>query len=246
MCAESWGRSSYARALIEVQAGADFKRSVTVAIPSLDDSSCPKNPQFVSNGEAEKMSDDFQVVGSKKKKANNQGLHMKNQKPNYQSLFMNINKFIFVVENMARSSAGRGEGQGAGTGQGGGRGSGRGGGQGAGQGVSRGQLQHELNDVDEHVAVVGRGPVIPAPLRTPENRTWIWVENDEFNDHDKVSRTIGSNLKSLWWVHGKDGKMFLPIIANACLSVFSNTTDGKIFRNHQFTHAGRSALRGSF
>ncbi|XP_035835827.1 uncharacterized protein LOC110888162 [Helianthus annuus] len=95
MCAESWGRSSYARALIEVQAGTDLKKSVTVAIPSLDggdhskeevkieydweplrcssccvfgheDSSCPKNPQ---------------VVGAKKKKANNQGLHMKNQKP---------------------------------------------------------------------------------------------------------------------------------------------------------------------
>ncbi|MFS7888741.1 hypothetical protein Hanom_Chr00s000002g01598651 [Helianthus anomalus] len=80
MCAESWGRSSYARALIEVQARADLKRSVTVAIPSLDgngyskveikieydweplrcssfcvfghdDSSCPKNPQVDPNGD---------------------------------------------------------------------------------------------------------------------------------------------------------------------------------------------------
>ncbi|XP_021979807.1 uncharacterized protein LOC110875923 [Helianthus annuus] len=95
MCAESWGRSSYARALIEVQAGVELKKSVTIAIPSLDgnghsmveirieydweplrcasccvfghdDSSCPKNPQD---------------VGAKKKKVNNQGLHMKNQKP---------------------------------------------------------------------------------------------------------------------------------------------------------------------
>ncbi|XP_022003087.1 uncharacterized protein LOC110900507 [Helianthus annuus] len=112
MCAESWGRSSYARALIEVQAGADLKRSVTVAIPSLDgngyskvevkieydweplrcssccvfgheDNSCPKNHQVGSNGEAGKKGDDFQVVDSKKKKANNQGLHMKNQKSKF-------------------------------------------------------------------------------------------------------------------------------------------------------------------
>ncbi|XP_035832846.1 uncharacterized protein LOC118481734 [Helianthus annuus] len=110
MCAESWGRSSYVKALIEVQAGDDLKSSVTVAIPSLygngyskveikieydweplrcfaccvfglEHSSCPKNPQVVSNGEYGKKSDDFQVVGDKNKKANIQGLHMKNQKP---------------------------------------------------------------------------------------------------------------------------------------------------------------------
>ncbi|XP_021992037.1 uncharacterized protein LOC110888842 [Helianthus annuus] len=110
MCAESWGRSSYARALIEVQAGAELKKRVTIAIPSLDgnghsmveirieydweplrcasccvfghdDSSCPKNPQVTSNGDAEKNNDDFQDVGAKKKKVNYQGLHMKNQKP---------------------------------------------------------------------------------------------------------------------------------------------------------------------
>ncbi|XP_021974501.1 uncharacterized protein LOC110869566 [Helianthus annuus] len=110
MCAESWGRSSYARALIEVQAGTELKKSVTVAIPALDgnghsmvevkieydweplrcssccvfghdDSSCPKNPQVTSSGDSEKNIDDFRVVGAKKKKVNNQGLHMKNQKP---------------------------------------------------------------------------------------------------------------------------------------------------------------------
>uniref|UniRef100_A0A251V5M0 Zinc knuckle CX2CX4HX4C n=1 Tax=Helianthus annuus TaxID=4232 RepID=A0A251V5M0_HELAN len=83
MCADSWGRSSYARALIEVQAGAELKRSVTVAIPSLDgngyskvevkieydweplrcssccvfghdDNSCPKNPQVNMGGDTEK------------------------------------------------------------------------------------------------------------------------------------------------------------------------------------------------
>ncbi|KAJ0669380.1 hypothetical protein HanPI659440_Chr17g0700501 [Helianthus annuus] len=110
MCAESWGRSSYARSLIEVQAGAELKKSVIVAIPSMDgsgyskvevkieydweplrcssccvfghdDSSCPKNPQVTPSGDAEKNNDDFQVVEGKKKKVNNQGIHMKNQKP---------------------------------------------------------------------------------------------------------------------------------------------------------------------
>ncbi|XP_022015012.1 uncharacterized protein LOC110914530 [Helianthus annuus] len=110
MCAESWGRSSYARALIEIQAGAELKRSVMVAIPSLegkghsmeevkieydweplrcssccvfghDDNSCPKRAQVVSSGDPGKKIDDFQVVGAKKKKATNQGLHIKNQKP---------------------------------------------------------------------------------------------------------------------------------------------------------------------
>ncbi|XP_022040487.1 uncharacterized protein LOC110943037 [Helianthus annuus] len=81
MCAESWGRSSYARALIEIQAGAELKRSVTIAIPSLEDKSCPKSPQVVSSRDSGKKIDDFQVVGAKKKKATNQGLYMKNQKP---------------------------------------------------------------------------------------------------------------------------------------------------------------------
>ncbi|XP_021994613.1 uncharacterized protein LOC110891219 [Helianthus annuus] len=111
MCTESWGRSSYARALIEVQSGADLKKSVNVAIPSLEgdghsvaevkieydweplrcssccvfgheDSSCPKIPQVSSFGDTEKRNnDEFQVVGAKKKKATTPGLHIKNQKP---------------------------------------------------------------------------------------------------------------------------------------------------------------------
>ncbi|XP_022014946.1 uncharacterized protein LOC110914467 [Helianthus annuus] len=90
MCAESWGRSSYARALIEVQAGVELRKSVTVAIPSMDgsgyskvevkidydweplrcpsycvfghdDSLCPKNIQVSSSGDAEKNNDEFQM-----------------------------------------------------------------------------------------------------------------------------------------------------------------------------------------
>ncbi|XP_021996271.1 uncharacterized protein LOC110893472 [Helianthus annuus] len=36
MCTESWGRSSFARALIDVHATMELKKSITMAIPSLD------------------------------------------------------------------------------------------------------------------------------------------------------------------------------------------------------------------
>ncbi|KAI7728947.1 hypothetical protein M8C21_003286 [Ambrosia artemisiifolia] len=119
-----------------------------------------------------------------------------------------------ALENMARSSAGRGRSQGGGRGPRGGRGSGQGN---CNRGLENGgrpapeanQLPDEPNDneVDEPVIVVGRGPVVPAPLPTPENRTWIWVEDDEFNIHNPVSRTIGSILKAMWsgpWQGWKD------------------------------------------
>ncbi|KAM0049754.1 hypothetical protein Hdeb2414_s0008g00289651 [Helianthus debilis subsp. tardiflorus] len=129
MCTESWGRSSYARALIEVQAGADLKKSVNVAIPSLEgdghsvaevrieydweplrcssccvfgheDSSCPKNPQVSSIGDnKERNNDEFQVVGAKKKKATTQGLHIKNQKPKVVYRPVAKPKPISVVKN---------------------------------------------------------------------------------------------------------------------------------------------------
>ncbi|KAL8241906.1 hypothetical protein R6Q59_012208 [Mikania micrantha] len=57
---------------------------------------------------------------------------------------------------------------------------------------------HEASDDDELVVPHGRGPNIPAQPPTFENRIWIWVEHDEFNIQDKVSRTIGSILKSMW------------------------------------------------
>ncbi|KAI7731538.1 hypothetical protein M8C21_017667 [Ambrosia artemisiifolia] len=91
-----------------------------------------------------------------------------------------------ALENMAHSSAGRGRSQCGGRGPRGGRGSGQGN---CNRGLENGgrpapeanQLPNERNDneVDEPVIVVGRGPVVPAPLPTPENRTWIWVEDDE-------------------------------------------------------------------
>ncbi|KAJ0929061.1 hypothetical protein HanRHA438_Chr04g0200801 [Helianthus annuus] len=40
-----------------------------------------RTPMLLRVGIIEKKNDDFQVVGAKKKKANNQGLHMKNQNP---------------------------------------------------------------------------------------------------------------------------------------------------------------------
>ncbi|KAI3712402.1 hypothetical protein L1987_70958 [Smallanthus sonchifolius] len=124
MCAESWGRSSFARALIEVHADFDLKKNVTVAIPTLDgngyskaeikieydweplrcssccifghnDSACPRKPKPGVNAESVRNPDDFEEVVAKNKKGNNQGLLMKNQKP----------KFVYrpVVKNKPKS-----------------------------------------------------------------------------------------------------------------------------------------------
>lgn len=35
MCLESWGRSSYARALIEINASSDFRDTIVLAFPKL-------------------------------------------------------------------------------------------------------------------------------------------------------------------------------------------------------------------
>ncbi|XP_021979562.1 uncharacterized protein LOC110875667 [Helianthus annuus] len=56
MCTDAWGRSSYARALIEVSAENDFKEEIVIAVPELEgegfikvfghvDESCPSQPR---------------------------------------------------------------------------------------------------------------------------------------------------------------------------------------------------------
>ncbi|KAI3797691.1 hypothetical protein L1987_32954 [Smallanthus sonchifolius] len=110
MCVESWGRSSFARALIEVQAGSELKRSIKVAVPSLEgngfskaevkveydweplrcsaccvfgheDSSCPKKPKAVVDDGSKNEVDGFREVRGKNKKGNQQGFQVKSQKP---------------------------------------------------------------------------------------------------------------------------------------------------------------------
>ncbi|GKC08832.1 putative reverse transcriptase domain-containing protein [Tanacetum coccineum] len=44
MCIQSWGRSSYARALIEIRADVELKDTIVVAMPKLTREECPKNP----------------------------------------------------------------------------------------------------------------------------------------------------------------------------------------------------------
>ncbi|KAJ0542204.1 putative transposase, Ptta/En/Spm, plant [Helianthus annuus] len=111
---------------------------------------------------------------------------------------------------MGRSTAGGGRGQGGGGGQGGGRGNGTRNTENGGRPTSETcQLHDEPNDGDndEWVVTVGCGPVLPAPLPTPENRIVLWVEKNQFNNHDDVSRTIRSNLKAMWlgpWQGWKD------------------------------------------
>ncbi|MFS7905002.1 hypothetical protein Hanom_Chr01g00042661 [Helianthus anomalus] len=109
MCAESWGRSSFARAMIEVNAGAELKRSIKIAVPSLegngfskvdvkveydwepsrcstcvfghDDKECPKKPKAADMGGSIKDADGFKEFKGKSKNGTQQGIQLKNQKP---------------------------------------------------------------------------------------------------------------------------------------------------------------------
>ncbi|XP_022019374.1 uncharacterized protein LOC110944750 [Helianthus annuus] len=47
MCMESWGRSSYARALIEISADKEFKEEITLAIPEMEGDSFTKETMYV-------------------------------------------------------------------------------------------------------------------------------------------------------------------------------------------------------
>ncbi|GKD75285.1 zinc knuckle CX2CX4HX4C containing protein, partial [Tanacetum coccineum] len=78
MCNDSWGRSSFARCLIEVNSEADLVDVITIGIPSLSEDDFTKetirvDPPIVATSNvvtpnAEKTNDGFQTVGKKKKR----------------------------------------------------------------------------------------------------------------------------------------------------------------------------------
>nr|GEZ39554.1 zinc knuckle CX2CX4HX4C [Tanacetum cinerariifolium] len=69
MCNDSWGRSSFAQCLIEVNSKADFVDVVTIGIPSLTGDVFTKETIMLSMNEGRPCSiDDFQMVGKKKNK----------------------------------------------------------------------------------------------------------------------------------------------------------------------------------
>ncbi|GJY23302.1 hypothetical protein Tco_0396960 [Tanacetum coccineum] len=96
MCTESWGRSSYARAMINIEAKVEFKDSVVVVVLNIDDEgytcakitikckwkpllcltcktfdnsteACPQAVKVVPNKHVETQDDSFQVVKGKKR-----------------------------------------------------------------------------------------------------------------------------------------------------------------------------------
>ncbi|XP_022019348.1 uncharacterized protein LOC110919384 [Helianthus annuus] len=110
MCAESWGGSSFARALVEVHAGSELKRAVKVAVPSLvgngysmvevkveydwepfrcatccvfghESNLCPKNPKTVEEDGVKSEADGFREFKCKNKKGGQQGFQVNNKKP---------------------------------------------------------------------------------------------------------------------------------------------------------------------
>ncbi|GJR88884.1 hypothetical protein Tco_0212895 [Tanacetum coccineum] len=78
MCNDSWGRSSFARCLIEINSEDDLVDVVTIGIPSLTGDGFTKetiriDPPIVTNSTVvtpavEKSNDSFQTVGKKKKR----------------------------------------------------------------------------------------------------------------------------------------------------------------------------------
>ncbi|GKA71267.1 protein LAZ1, partial [Tanacetum coccineum] len=66
MCKDSWGRSSFARCLIEINLAVDFKESITIGIPDLEGpESCPK--KFVVTSIVNDNNDGFQQVVNKRR-----------------------------------------------------------------------------------------------------------------------------------------------------------------------------------
>ncbi|GJS03790.1 zinc knuckle CX2CX4HX4C containing protein [Tanacetum coccineum] len=68
MCNDSWGRSSFARCLIEVNSEADLVDVVTIGIPSLTGNGFTKETNGGCPGVIYKSNDGFQTVGKKKKR----------------------------------------------------------------------------------------------------------------------------------------------------------------------------------
>nr|GEU33800.1 hypothetical protein [Tanacetum cinerariifolium] len=79
MCKDSWGRSSFARCLIEINSDADLVDVITIGIPSLTRDDFTKeiirvvSPPIATTSNAvastvEKFNDSFQTVGKKKRR----------------------------------------------------------------------------------------------------------------------------------------------------------------------------------
>ncbi|XP_021991605.1 uncharacterized protein LOC110888384 [Helianthus annuus] len=110
MCSDAWGRSSFARALIELSADEDLKEDLKIAIPIVDgegfvketmkveyewrpprcgtckvfghhDANCPKNTKVVQNNVVERDADGFIINKGKPNKK--KGVMVNKGKPNF-------------------------------------------------------------------------------------------------------------------------------------------------------------------
>ncbi|GJR84597.1 zinc knuckle CX2CX4HX4C containing protein [Tanacetum coccineum] len=68
MCIEMWGRSSFARCLIEVNVDDILKESLTMGVPLIEDSGFSIETKVTITPIAEKANDGFQSVANKRKK----------------------------------------------------------------------------------------------------------------------------------------------------------------------------------
>nr|XP_043615876.1 uncharacterized protein LOC122587776 [Erigeron canadensis] len=113
MCMESWGRSSYARALVEISADLDYKEQLVIAITNLEGegyitetmkveyewkpprcghcnifshegTQCPKVVKPVQKQKPTMDEEGFEIVKRKDKANAKQGFHVKNQKQKFE------------------------------------------------------------------------------------------------------------------------------------------------------------------
>ncbi|XP_076947037.1 uncharacterized protein LOC143618846 [Bidens hawaiensis] len=74
------------------------------------------------------------------------------------------------------------------------------------------QLLHEPSDDEDEPIAIGRGAVVPPPIPTPENRIWIWVENDDTGSwQDKSSQNSKNREKVTGGRHTVGSKSFITV-----------------------------------
>ncbi|GJR51067.1 hypothetical protein Tco_1401588 [Tanacetum coccineum] len=112
MCIESWGRSSFARYLIEINAEDVLKESLTIGVPLIEDTRCRfllllLLLLFLPTPIVEMTNGGFQTVGKMKKKGKSKSInggqiggHLVKQNVRYEPKVTTINQYVLPLSNV--------------------------------------------------------------------------------------------------------------------------------------------------